>query len=439
MELFLGGIFSAFILVVFLRELGIVTMDSNESWFKMIIVIFFLTGIDALLCEVNRIFVSLSSFFLLIPILFFLIRAKNSIPRTIISVIIAFASMVVLDMLVYPSVLYLGQVNGITEDSIVPRLITNSILLIIGYLLSKFIRKGSKKIRQLVKENSIKVSTPGIIILFILLSIIIFLIKYSFSKYITDQKLMFFSITIAITYIVFISLVLVLLYKALKHSLVNKEKQRQVKDLSEYTSKIEGVNRDMRKFRYKYINILSEILESIEDNNIEGIETRLKGKISNLTNELNEKNTSIELLYNIKIQEIKAIMISKVLKAQEIGADVSVEIHDEIENIPMEIQDFSRCLNIILDNAIEVSGLSKGGTIKIGFIRKEKSITLIVVSSVMEETSTVYKMFEEGFFADENKSGIGLAELRKVTLKYPSAYLETKIEAGVLSQVLELE
>ena len=263
--------------------------------------------------------------------------------------------------------------------------------------------------------------------------------KYTFSVLIKDQKLMLFSIIIAITYIAFLSLVLILLYKALKNSLINKEKQRKVNELSEYTTKIEMVNRDMRKFRYGYINILANLIESLDDNDIAGLEIKLKDKIMDLTNELKEKNTSIELLYNIKIEDVKAIMISKILKAQEIGTEVSVEIHDEIDNIPMDIKDFSKCLNILLDNAIEISSLCKGGTIKIGFIRKEKSITLVVVSSVMEETSTVYKMFEESFFADKNKSGIGLAELRKVTLKYPSVYVETKIEGGVLSQILELE
>lgn len=439
MELFLGGIFTAFIIIAFIRELGIVTMESNESWLKLIIVVFFLTGINVLLCEVNNIFMSLSILFLLIPILFFLIRAKNSVLRTILSIIIAFASMFVLDMLIFPSVKFLFETYGFYTDSIMTRFITNSILLIIGYFLSKFIRKSSKKMRKLIKENSIKISTPGVIVLFILLLIIIVLMKYTFSVLIKDQKLMLFSIIIAITYIAFLSLVLILLYKALKNSLINKEKQRKVNELSEYTTKIEMVNRDMRKFRYGYINILANLIESLDDNDIAGLEIKLKDKIMDLTNELKEKNTSIELLYNIKIEDVKAIMISKILKAQEIGTEVSVEIHDEIDNIPMDIKDFSKCLNILLDNAIEISSLCKGGTIKIGFIRKEKSITLVVVSSVMEETSTVYKMFEESFFADKNKSGIGLAELRKVTLKYPSVYVETKIEGGVLSQILELE
>ena len=105
----------------------------------------------------------------------------------------------------------------------------------------------------------------------------------------------------------------------------------------------------------------------------------------------------------------------------------------------MEIKDFSTCLNILLDNAIDVIGLCNGGAIKIGFIRKEKIITLIVVSSVMEETSPLYKLFEKEFFVNESKSGVRLAELKKITLKYPSTFLETKIEGGVLSQVLELE
>jgi len=439
LSIFIDSIFTTFIFSILLKELGIVTMDKHGSWLKMSIVVISLTGVAIMLMNVDRIFLSLTIFCLLVPVIFFLIRARNSVQRTIISVIIVFVTMFILNMLTYPIAVYINEFLGITEGSLFKKLISDLLMLIIGYILIKFIKTLVKKLRHLLKENSIKFSPPGMIILVILLVLIIFLMKYTFSRYEQNQELMLFSILIAITYLAFISVVVFLLYKSLKKALVNKEKQREIKDIVEYTSKLEGVNRDMRKFRYEYINILTNILESIDDTDIKELETKLKDKISNLTNELKEKNTSIELLYNIKIQEIKAIMISKVLKAQEIGVDVSMEIHEEIESIPMEIQDFSTCLNILLDNAIEVSSLCKGGTIKIGFMRKEKIITLIVASSVMEETSPVYKMFEEGFFADENKSGIGLAELRKVTLKYPSAYLETKIEGGVLSQVLELE
>lgn len=58
---------------------------------------------------------------------------------------------------------------------------------------------------------------------------------------------------------------------------------------------------------------------------------------------------------NLKVREIKGLITTKILQAQENNIEITVEVADEITQIDMDAIQLSRVLGIIMDNAIEAS------------------------------------------------------------------------------------
>ena len=440
MVLFLSGILSVLTTVLSIRWLGLVTVKNKNVWLKTIIIEIITTGLAVLLGNINEVLISFSILFLIIPLIVIFKMERNSLSRICSSVIIVIAIIFLLDMLIYPLVMYffesIGMSNLFIEKSIIPRTISDLFILIASIIICKIINKISSKVKLFLKENNIKISSSAMIIFVVLVIVTILLMKYTLGNEEVNKSLMVLSILIGLTYLSLIVLIIFLIYKGLKKTLENKEKQREVNDIVEYASRLEDINKGMRKFRYDYINILSNLLGYIENNEINKLEKVLKNKITDLTSEINKKNSSLELLYNIKNKQIKTIMISKVLMAQELGIDVIIEIPEEIENVNMDMLDFCNCLRIILDFAIEKSRDADKSEIRIGFIKKENETIILIVSFIADNIPPIHKVFEDGLIEDGQ---VGLSSLRDITLKYPKAFLDTKIEGGVFSQILELD
>lgn len=58
---------------------------------------------------------------------------------------------------------------------------------------------------------------------------------------------------------------------------------------------------------------------------------------------------------NLKVREIKGLLTTKILQAQEKNIRISIEVPEPIDKIDMPIVNLSRAIGIILDNAIEAS------------------------------------------------------------------------------------
>ena len=131
-----------------------------------------------------------------------------------------------------------------------------------------------------------------------------------------------------------------------------KNQQIQYKNLEEYTAKLEELYTDMRKFRHDYINILASMWGFIDEGNMDGLKDYFINKIQPLNVKINSNNYKFGLLKNINIPEIKGLVSSKVIKAQELGIDVFIDIMEPIDKIEVDIIEMVRSLGIILDNAI---------------------------------------------------------------------------------------
>lgn len=176
-----------------------------------------------------------------------------------------------------------------------------------------------------------------------------------------------------------------------------KNQQIQYKNLEEYTAKLEELYTDMRKFRHDYINILASMWGFIDEGNMDGLKDYFINKIQPLNVKINSNNYKLGLLKNINIPEIKGLVSSKVIKAQELGIDVFIDIMEPIDKIEVDIIEMVRSLGIILDNAIEASISSKEKIMAIGFIKKNNSVIIVVSNSFSGDIPPIHKLYKLGF------------------------------------------
>lgn len=245
-------------------------------------------------------------------------------------------------------------------------------------------------------------------------------------------------VILMMSYLILMSVVTYIIANNMKKEMQYENRKIELENLKEYNSNLEAMYNDMRGFRHDYTNILTAMSGYIEEKNIEGLEEFFYKKIVPLNSEMNRKNNRIGLLQNIHITEIKGLIASKVIRAQELGIDVLVDIVEPVDKIDMDIIDLSRTIGILLDNAIEAAIECEKSWIKLTFIQKENFVLLVFINSCVERTPQIYQIFEKGFSTKGDNRGLGLYNLKEIVNKYHTISLDTKADKGEFTQVLQI-
>lgn len=238
---------------------------------------------------------------------------------------------------------------------------------------------------------------------------------------------------IIIMLIIMINSLVVFIYLSRKDKDI-KLKQKEYDDLQDYNENLEELYMDMRKFRHDYKNILLSLSHYIDEGDIDGLKKYFYSKIYSTNNLMEKHDSNLGLLSNITITELKGLISSKLIKAQELGIDVNVDIAEPIYRIPIEILDLIRTLGILLDNAIEASLKSEKKLIEFAMIKSGASIIIVVINSYEDENLSVPNIFKEGFSTKGSKRGMGLSNLASIFNKYSNVTLDTIVEDGLFKQ-----
>lgn len=217
-----------------------------------------------------------------------------------------------------------------------------------------------------------------------------------------------------------------------------EKKQIEIRRLKEYSESIEVMYNDIRSLKHDYLNIFSSMLGFIEEEDFDGLKDYFSNNIIPINEQLKLTNTEIAKLSNIKILEIKGLVATKILKAQKLGINVRVDILDEISSIDMTKLELSRCLGILLDNAIEAAELSENGKMDFGIIKNDDSISIIISNSFAGELPPIHKIFEYGFSTKSGDRGIGMAYVKEITSKLDNVFLDIAKEGDQVVAYLEI-
>ena len=352
-------------------------------------------------------------------------------------------------------------ISTVVIDVLVDYIITNIFILLFGigpeairgsnklyfliYVLEFIILFCTSKFLGALINKKIKISNlylnkkfSILAITSLVLTVVIFYTNIIFERN-SSLRIEFIKVNVMLFLFYFILLIVTIyiLVTSITKEMNLKNKQIQFESLQEYTSSLENLYTDMRVFRHDYINIISSLIGYIENKDIDGLEKHFNEHIVPLSKGIESNNFKIGILKNVKIAEIKGILSSKLIRAQELGIDTFIDIVEPIEKINMDIIDLSRAVGIFLDNAVEAAVECDKPSIKVAIINKENSVLIVIINSIKEEIP-IYKIYQKGFSTKGENRGLGLCNLKEITSKYNNVSLDTLLENGEFKQFFQI-
>ncbi|WP_445477943.1 sensor histidine kinase [Lysinibacillus irui] len=213
-----------------------------------------------------------------------------------------------------------------------------------------------------------------------------------------------------------------------------REKEIELNSIQMYTEQLEKNYYEMRTFRHDYINILSSMSEYITNRDMTALESYFNDNIMRVSQEIRDNDFKMRGLSQIKIPEVKGLVSSKLITAQEKGIDVVFECPNEIHDLNMDSVLLCRCIGIILDNAIEAAEEVEKGMVRVGFVELEQSVSFVVWNTFRDTGHKLFQYFEKGFSTKGENRGLGLNSLKKMVDQENKTRLDTVIEDDYFKQ-----
>ena len=304
--------------------------------------------------------------------------------------------------------------------------------LIYAYIAKFFIKRLSFSDLSLNKLYLILVS----LFLLIILGLIYF---YLPNQNVSFGDAKFISIMYAVVIITMAILIITISFSIIRQ-IQYKRNIKEIENYYKYTLQIEKINNEMRKFRHDYVNILSTLSDYIRENDMEGLRKYFNEEIIPMQDNMQMKTLKINGIENLKVREIKGLITTKILQAQEKNIRLSIEVPEPIEKIDMPIINLSRIIGILLDNAIEASEkIEDDPLIRIAFIKNEDdSVMFIIMNKCKPDMPRVHTLFQENYSTKGKNRGLGLSNLKEITDATSNVLLDTTIDNNYFIQKVEI-
>lgn len=217
-----------------------------------------------------------------------------------------------------------------------------------------------------------------------------------------------------------------------------KEKEIKLTSMQIYTEQLEKNYTEMRRFRHDYINILASMAEYINKRDIEALENYFNKNIMQVSHEIQKNDFKMRDLTNLQVVELKGLIASKLITAQEKGLNVIFECPEVIEQLNLDRVTLCRCIGILLDNAIEAADETDTGQVRVGFVTFENSVSFIVWNDFKDKGYKMFNYYKEGFSTKGEDRGLGLNTLKSLVDAEENLHLDTIIEHDMFKQEIKI-
>ncbi len=307
-------------------------------------------------------------------------------------------------------------------SSIAHSLLFLSIFILFIYGYDSFLRKIKTTI-------VIPTFVQPIIVIIASITVIVLYLNIFIPKNDHEIELIKFNLFIQLCYFLLIVILFSLLLYSLKKENKLKRKAIEQEQFSQYMKALEQVNKDMQRFRHDYNNILLTMRGYINSDDLAGLKIYFENYIVKTEQETLQKNYLLSQLENIKLIELKGLLATKVLFADDIGIPINIEIPDSIKHISMNIVDVTRVIGILLDNAIEACREVPNPKISFALLKEwDGSILLIIENYVGMKQLNIHQLFEEDYSTKGEGRGMGLTTVRDILNNYSNITINTSIE-----------
>jgi len=247
---------------------------------------------------------------------------------------------------------------------------------------------------------------------------------------------------ILVFYVILIALIVSVIQTFTKNEeLKYQAQQRKIEYelMSKYAGEVKKQYQDMRKFRHDYVNILSSIEYYLDQNKIEELKQFYHTSVKQTKTLFKTNMLRLDDLQKIDSIEVKSILTTKLITAQEKNIDVQIEVAERIpENLSVDPVILIRILGILLDNAIEELESSQEGKLLVGIFIMKGDVLFIIQNTVRNNVEPLHVLKKEGFSTKGNNRGLGLSNIQELILLEQQLLLETTITNEVFIQKITI-
>nr|MBO1354519.1 GHKL domain-containing protein [Enterococcus sp. DIV0212c] len=206
-----------------------------------------------------------------------------------------------------------------------------------------------------------------------------------------------------------------------------------------YMESMENQFKEISKFRHDYKNILMSMENFIVEKDIEGLNDYYHSVVKTSSQVIEQNNYKLEKLGNIQVRELKSIIASKLITAQENGINTKVEVTEIVDKVNMDSVALVRVLGIFLDNAIEELEYLGSGLLSVALYQDEKAVHVILQNSCREDIPKFHKLKTRGFSTKGTNRGNGLSNVQEIIAEADNLFLSTSIVDDLFTQKLVIE
>ena len=305
--------------------------------------------------------------------------------------------------------------------------ITFAISRVIGNLLNKKL----KTLTAAQKNQFARYMLWGTVLTLFIFYVNVFIYRF------TDDMALVQAITAALLVLYFFFLITAVytFIESVTNQMEIEHKRELLENLGSYTASLENLFTEIRRFRHDYLNILAPFYEYIERSDTDGIKKYYEENILPVRGRVKLLNAATDRLKYIKPPEFKGLLSVKLLYAQELKIDVSIDITEEIETIPVYPVDLCRMAGVLIDNAIEECGGCENPSIKLSVIKKGGDV-VFVCANTFASAPAISKIFDKGYSTKGANRGLGLYGLRQSVMENDNIALSTEIDGDYFIQEL---
>ena len=313
-------------------------------------------------------------------------------------------------------------------------LITLPITLLLAKFIGKFFDSKMDIFSVELKEKFAKYLTFGVLFSIFAYYCNVFLIGKEEFESITTM----INIVILVIQIGFFIVTVYTFTKAIQNAILIVHKQELFNSLQIYTNHIESMYTEIRAFRHDHANIIATIYGYIQLDDMKGLEKYFSDQISPMTQNMLAFNSCIDKLKFVQNPQLKGILSIKLIYALELKYDVSIDISEKVNVIPVSMIDICRIAGILLDNALEECQMQEKP--QIGFALYENSGQAIMVfeNSITNSNISISELFKKGYSTKGENRGLGLNNLLKIVDENPQITLNTEVKSDKFIQIVHI-
>lgn len=204
-----------------------------------------------------------------------------------------------------------------------------------------------------------------------------------------------------------------------------------------YIENLEDLQREVRRFRHDFQNMMSGMYLHAEEGNLEELQIYIQQITADFDCQVGAQIRMMNQLANIHMLEVRGLLLGKLSQMQKEDISCQLEVLCPVWETGIRTTDLCRCMGILIDNAMEEVHGKKEGKIHI-MISNQKGCTTFRVQNTLFSPVDFSHLGKQGYSTKGTGRGIGLASYRSILSQYDSALSSTTVQNGYFIQELKI-